>query len=249
MKRFAATAVAAATLGGSVVGFARPAAADPAADVQQLIDNAPAAIQTLVDGLQAAVDVYVGTDSAVATSAAIGDAVVQSGTVLVAGTEQFGALGLGLLLVNLSVQGTLHPYLSAIDDPSTAGGLVDPNALGYLLNRLPALLEAEQGTLARTLVLALQGNLIDPPLGFGPAVYGEGVVGSLQNLFAWAGGDEPDDLYTTPLESVFSTLGITSLVIGGALESQVTDLEAAVAPLFEALGPVTEPLIGVLEGL
>lgn len=241
VKRFGMAGAAAATLAAATIGFVPAASADPAEDAQIIAGNVPAAVQALIDGVQETVDALTETQSVEATVQALGQALVDAGTALVDGTEQFGALGLGLTLVNLGLQNALAPYAQAIDDPSLLGGIITAEDFQILAANLQAFLAAEQTSLANGLVFLLQGNIIEPPLGIGPAFYSEAVVGTLLNGFTAATG--------TFLEGVFQTLGITSLVVGGALEPQVSELEVALAPLFEALGPITEPIIAALEGL
>lgn len=243
-------AVTAGAVALSMTGLAGAAAADPADDVAIMLENLPTAVEELVAGVQEAIDVLATTQSAVDTSAALGDALVAAGSALVNGTEQFGALGLGLTLVNLGVQQVLAPYLGAIDDPSTAAGLIDPEDISTLLANLPPAVDgllygdgfADGAVIA--VAEALKGNLI-----FGPSFGAIGTPAFVGNAFNGAGVGLTTLVAGTSIEPIALPVAIILLVaaIGGA--DYIQQAEDALAPLFEALGPVTEPVVAALEGL
>ena len=249
-KRMLGTVAAATAV--CVMGFTTTAA--HADDTQIIIDNVPTAVDALVAGVQETADTLTTTQSAVATSAALGQAVVDTGSALVAGTEQFGALGLGLLLVNLGVQQGLAPYLGAIDDPSTAADLINPDDLNVLADNLGPTTEFVVANLATAAAEGLKGNLVAP--GFLDPV--TGTPAALGNTLALVG-----DLITggavilltqgTSFEGLGFVVPITVLVAGaaagGALGDYLQQIEDAVAPIAEAGAPVSAPIIELLEGL
>lgn len=247
--------VGAATVGAlalSFTGLAAPAHADVADDLQIMAGNGSAAVDALVAGLQEAIDVYTETSSAVDTSAAIGQAIVDAGSALVAGTEQFGALGLGFVIINSGVQQLLAPYLGAIDDPATAGDVLSglPEDVSGVLANLSAgvdgLLHGDGfgGGVTTAVAEAVRGNLIAGP-GFGAI----GTPATVGNLFNGVGVGLTTLLAGTSLEAAVLPVAIVLLVaaIGGA--DYIQQLEDALAPVFEAVADVTEPVAVAIEGL
>jgi hypothetical protein len=247
--------VGAATVGAlalSFTGLAGPAQADLADDLQLMAGNGAEAVDALVAGLQDAIDVSTTTNSAVATSAAIGDALVAAGTELVEGTEQFGALGFAFSVINGGVQTVLAPYLNAIDDPSTAGDVVTDlgedlaTILGQLRAGVDGLLhgDAFAGGVTQALAEAVRGNLI-----FGPGFDAIGAPATVGNVFNGVGVGLTALLAGTSLEAAVIPVAIVLLVaaIGGA--DSIQQLEDALAPVFEALVEVTEPVAVAIEGL
>ncbi|MEX0875372.1 MAG: hypothetical protein WD646_02300 [Actinomycetota bacterium] len=242
------TALALAGLMTAMSGTA--SAQDPAvllSDLQIMVENAPGAGDELAAGLQEAIDTLASTQSAEETAAAIGDALVAAGSALVAGTQQFGALGLGLTLMNLGFQSAISPVVVDIIDEQNPQAVLDPAHLEAILANLPTILEEIQngaGTGCGApdgLVHLLEGNVIEPPLGIGEAFWSCAVVNALLAGFNATTG--------TPLEGTFQFLGISSIVIGAAIEPNVTELEGQLAPVFDALAPVTDQIIAVLEGV
>lgn len=247
--------VGAATVGAlalSFTGLQGTAHADLASDVQIMVDNADEALNALIAGLQEAADVAAATTSAVQTSAAIGDALVDAGSALIAGTEQFGALGLGFMVINGGVQQALFPYLNAIDNPDTAADVLSnlPNDITTLLNNLTAGVDgilhgdAFADGAAVALAEALRGNLI-----FGPGFAAIGTPAFVGNLFNGVGVGLVALTDGTSLQPAVLPLAIVLLVaaVGGA--DYVQQLEDALAPVFDALSDVTEPLAVAVEGL
>lgn len=249
-----AAAITAGALALSATGFAAsPAAADPAADVQIILDNAPEAVQQLVDGIQAAVDALVAEEGVVAASNEFFNGLINAGVTLVDGTTQFGSLGLGIGLSVLGLQQALSPYLEAIDNPMGAGGLFDPegdlNAILANLGPATAILVDNTST---GLAELLKGNLwVDGLLGSAgtPAAVGNLVAGVFGGLF------EPGVvgalLQDTTLVGFDASLRITGLVLGGALGgfAGLAQLENDLAPIFDALDPALAPLVAVLEAI
>lgn len=249
MKRLlGAVAVATAVSMTSWVGVA---AADPAEDVQIMLGNLPDAIDELVLGVENAVDVLAATQSLVDAYSELSDALVAAGSDLVAGTTQFGALGFGLTLFFGGIEGLLAPYLNAIDDPATAGSIIDPNDLALIGANLPAAIDAllygcdgcDMG-LRSGLVQLLQGNLVEasflPGLGQ-PAFLGDALNGTLGAVSTLVNGTDYFNLVIVVL--------VPMLVLGGVLEGPLVQLEDGLAPLFAALDPVTAPIVTALEGL
>jgi hypothetical protein len=253
MKRF--TLVGAATvcaLALSFTGLAGTAHADTASDVQKVLGNLGPATDALVDGVQAALNDALATHSAVTVSADLGQALVDAGSALVAGTEQFGALGLGFSLLNGGVQAVLAPYLGAIDHPETAGDVVSglaadlPTLLGHLSAAVDGILHGggNDDGLAAGLAEALRGNLTGGP-GFGAvapgALTGDAINGLGTGLTTLLAG--------TSLENLTIPVAVVLLVaaIGGG--DYLQQLEDALAPVFSAIGPVTEPIAVAVSGL
>ena len=240
----------AAGLAVSVLGFTTPAHAD---DTQVIIDNIPAAVNELVDGIQSTADAYLATQSAVAASAALGQGLVDTGTALVTGTEQFGALGLGLMLVNLSLQQGPAPFLGAIDDPSTAGDLLTADDFAALQANVQPALDLIVENAKTAVAEGLKGNLVAPgfldPVTGTPALLGNtlAIVGDLST-----GGAVLLLTQNTTLQGLGTTVPILVLVggaaAGGFLGDALVQLEDAVAPVADALAPVTSPIIALLEG-
>lgn len=245
--------VAAITALAATIGFGGTASAQ-AEDVPIIAENLPEAAEILADGLQEAVTAAAEHQSAVQASADIGQVLVASGTALVAGTEQFGSLGLGLLLVNLGAQQALAPYLGAIDDPETAADLFDPNDLQVIGGNAEAAADHVSSNLATALAEGLKGNVLeagflDPATGT-PALFGNtaAIVGDLQT-----GGTLFILFQGSSLEEEGAFVGIAGLiggaVVGGATAEYLQQVEDGIAPAAEAAEPATAPIIEALEGL
>jgi hypothetical protein len=249
--------VGAATVGAlalSFTGLAGTAHADLADDLQIMAGNADEATDALVAGIQEAIDVLTTTQSAVDTSAALGDALVAAGSALIAGTEQFGALGLGFGLLNGSLQAALQPFLNAIDDPSTAADVITGDDIAGLLGNLPRAVEAllhgnevnggDDDGLVCAVAELLRGNLV-AGTGFAaigtPAVAGCAAIALLGFAVTLTENTGQSDLAGPFL--------VAALVGPIALADYLQQAEDALAPLFEALSPVTEPVALALNGL
>ena len=220
-------------------------------DLQIMVENAPAAGDELAAGLQEAIDTLTATQSAEETAAAIGQALVAGGSALVDGTEQFGALGLGLLLMNSAFQSALSPVTVDIIDEQNPQAVLDPAHVDTILGNLPGALEAiqtgenggcsPQAGFTTGVAELLRGNVIDPPLGAGPAFWCYSVL----NPTFFIG----NTTIGTPFHGTFQFILISELILGAVAEPNVSELEGQVAPVFDALAPVTDPIIAVLEGV
>lgn len=257
MKKIRMVATTTIVLAGLLTVLSGTASAQPdpavlAEDVQIIAGNLPAAVEAAAAGLQEAAATAQETQSAVETSAALGDTVVATGSTLVDGTTQFGALGLGLTLMNLGFQEAVRPVTEDIIDNQDPQAVLDPAHLQTLADNLPTMLDSiqngspggcfPQGGMATGLAHLLQGNVIDPPLGIGPAFWCYSVVNPLLAGFTATEG--------TPFVGAFQFLGISSLVVGAAAEPEFTNtIEPGLAPVFEGLAPVTGPVIDALEGV
>lgn len=239
---------AAATAGAmalSVTGFAGTAKADTAEDLQIMIDNAPAAVQALIDGLQGVVDTYLETNSTEEAFNELVFAIASTAGTLALGTEQFGQLGFGLLLAGAGVATGLQPILEAIDDPVLLGSLVGADDISTLLANLPGAISAAQPNVVSALASALEGNLT-AGTGFNagqgtPAVVGDVLHGTntfLAELFADTNLADIRLVVIPPVSlAVIATAGY------------VQQLEDALEPLFAALAPATDPIVAALEGI
>lgn len=233
MKRNRLLSTIAGGVAVSVLAFAGTAHADPADDVAKIVENVPAAVDALVDGVQATVGVLTDTGSAEATAASLGQALVAAGSALVSGTEQFGALGFGFTLINSSLQSALAPYLAAIDDPSTAGGLINPDDLQTILDNLPSTVENTKPAVVSGLVGLLEGDVYN---GLGnTSVAGVLAAGELTN--------------GTNLQALVAPAAIVVLIAIIAGGGYLTDIGDALAPVFESAASVTGPVIALLEAL
>lgn len=242
--------VAAATVGAvalSVTSLAGTAQADLADDVAIMVDNVPAAVQTLIDAGQTTVNTYLATNSFEQTNMAALGGVVQTANALAAGTEQFGSLGLGVALGLGGPYSVLQPYLQAFDaDPASVVDMLDPNDIATILANLPTAVQTAQPALVDAVTELLRGNLTEGTGFFGgtgtPAVVGssaEGIVALLTELSRNTSFE-----FTLPLG-----IGAPLLVAAIATAGYVKQVEDGVAPVFEALAPVTDPIIVALEGL
>lgn len=239
--------VAAGTLTVSGSAFAQPSQEDVetlVSDAQIIAENAPAAAEGLAEDLQGAAETLQETQSTNATADEVTAAGVAAGSTLVAGTEQFGDLGLGLTLLSFGVNSAHDPWTNAIDnqDPS----VVDPADFEAIATYLQENGQDDllcgaglDGGLLRALVHLLTGNIIDPPLGIGNSFYVHGVVNPILMLFNATQG--------TPYAGVFQTAGIASIVVGAAAQDDVQDLEAELAPVFDGAAPATGPVIEQVE--
>jgi len=218
----------------SVLAFAGTAHADqPVDDIAKIVENVPAAVNVAVDGVQASVDKLIETSSAKQTSARLGQALVATGTALVSGTVQFGALGLGFTLINSSVQSALAPYLDAIDDPSTAGGLINPDDLQTILNNLAPTVENTKPALVMGLVDLLEGDVYNG-------------VGNVTVSGVLAAGELTNGTNYQSLIAPAAIVVLVAIIAGG---SYLTDIGDALAPVFEAAAPATGSVIALLEAL
>lgn len=238
--RMVGSFVAGTTL--AVAAFGNAAAADPADDVQIVIDNLPAAVELVPPALQAVVDNYNANgsvDLAVATALQQGTPIMQA---LTQGTEQFGLLPLGYaLFVAMPAHGTLSPFLQAIDDPATAADLIDADEIAGIVDRLPAAVEILSENLTVAVVEGLQGNLIaGTSLNAlnAPAVLGNVVQGTALASMELLQGTQYEP-------AAMLVLGVSALA-GIASAGYIQDLEDDLAPIFDALAPVTAPLVDVL---
>lgn len=242
--------VGAATAGAlalSMTGLAATAHADTAADVQIMLANLPDGVQTLVAGTQTALDNFATSQSVDQLGFNLIQAVQFAVNDITDGTEQFGSLGLGVALALAGPYSILQPYLQALDaDPASVLDLLDPNDLSTLLANLPAAIAAAQPAAVDALTELLRGNLSEGTGSFGglgtPAVIGSGLESLTTLLQALATGTSFE--FTLPI-GVVSPL----LVVAIATAGYVQDAEAQLAPVFDALAPVTDPIIVALEGL
>lgn len=249
MKRYLLIAAAALGL------YASASAADPVSDVQIILtENLQPTTVVLIEGLADTGVVLIETTNAVQTSAAFGNTVAGTGSALVAGTEDLGALGLGLQLGNLALQQNLSPLLEFLDDPSeeTLDALFKIEDLGRISNNIPESLEAgwEGSSFAfntgiqDALVQGLQGNLVDSAIiPTNPALLHSTLFGLT------AGSEELFRLtnYDVDGANFAGSVGVLSLVLNGALAGQLEPLEEALLPLFEELEPATTPLGAGIE--
>ena len=242
--------VGAATVGAlalSVTGLAGTAQADPAEDVQIMVANVPAAVDVLVAGTQSVLDSFAASNSLEELSFNLVLLARDGVDALTAGTEQFGSLGLGVALGLGGPISLLQLYLAAFDaDPASVVDMIDPNDLSTLLANLPAAVAAAQPGTVDALAELLRGNLTEGTGFFGgtgtPAVVGSSFEGLIAGMTALSTGTSFE--FTLPLG-----IGAPLLVAAIATASYVQQVEAAAAPGFAALAPVTEPIIAVLEGI
>jgi hypothetical protein len=234
-------------LGLSVTGFigTGTARADMASDIQKVVDNVPAAVDVLAAQVQLAIDHFSATQSLDGLVNDIGFAVNLTGGELGNGTEQFGLLGLGLTLAVLGPYQILAPYFIAFDnDPASVIDLLDPNDVSKILANIPAAIDAVTPQVMATLVSLLQGNLIAGTDLFSataqPGLVGDvlAVLNALINGLLFGTTFEPNAFLA------LSPLLVAALV--GA--SYVQQAEDALVPVFDALAPVTAPIIDALEG-
>jgi hypothetical protein len=222
------------------------AQADTADDLQTMLANLPDAVDALAAGVQSAVDAFTANQSLDQLSFNLVIAVADGGNALGAGTEQFGLLGLGLALGIGGPVSILQPYLVAIDDdPASVVDLIHPEDLATLAGNLPGALQAAQPDLIEAIVELLDGNLIAGTELFTatgqPAFVGDayGAVGEF--LTALVAGTSFES--TVPLG-----IGVPLLVAVVVAAPYVQQAEDRLAPLFDALAPVTAPIIEALEG-
>lgn len=245
--------VGAATVGAlalSVTGLAGTAQADLADDLQIMAGNIPAAVDAMVEYTQVAFDTFeAGGYGYPITQLSFDLAyVLQAGVnALTAGTEQFGSLGLGLATVTTAPLGLLIPQLMALDeDPASVLDTIDPNDVAILIGNLPAALAAAQPWVIETVASALVGNLTEGEGSFPgvdtPAVIGSAVAGLTEGFRALIPGTNLAD------NGADYTVGGVLLVPAVAVAGYAKDLEEGLAPVFDALAPVTGPIAEALAG-
>lgn len=242
----------AATVGALALstGMSGVAAADPAEDVATLLGNLPAAIDEVVEGLQAAVDAYNATGSFVEASNALEPELMQTIDALVAGTEQFGALGgFGSTILINSLAGVVEPVLAALDDPSLATAIIDGEDIAQLLeNLVPAVSETlHPGGANVGLICAiadtLRGNLTDG-LFASTSLSGctiQGVATGYLKLI--------ENVDNASIQSTLGLVLVVAIAVPSAVDPHLLTLEENLAPLFEALAPVTGPIADAIAGI
>lgn len=120
------------------------------ADVEAIANNLGPTVDALAHGLgHTANDMITGITtngqpSAVQTSANLGNTLVSTGSALIAGAPNLAAAGLLPLVANSAIQQTLSPYLTAIDDPTSANimAALAPNDLTTITQNLGDVPEA-----------------------------------------------------------------------------------------------------------
>lgn len=227
----------------AVAAFGSAAGADTADDVQQVVENVPAAVERIPPALQAVFDTYSASGSFEDTTFTAISESLQVSLELVQGTEQFALLPLGFALVAQGAYDVVLPYVRAIDDPSTAGDLVNPDDVTTILSQLPDAVDPLSENVTIAVVEGLQGNLIAGEglfAGGTPAVVGNVVAGTASALAITLEG--------TNYAPVATAYQFTTLVAAIATGGYVQDAEDNLAPIFEALSPVTGPIVDVLAG-
>lgn len=232
--------------------YAAPSAADPVADVLYIVEhNLDPTTIALIEGVADTSVTLMETASAVQTSAALGDTLVNAGSALVSGTGEFGQLGFGFLLANLAVQTNLNPFLTAIDDPSAENfnAVFNPDDLAVIAANLPAAVEGawapddSVGGIQRALTETLQGNLVDPGLFGGPSTFFSTVNGVGTGTLLLIEGTN----YGSSGANLALGLAVAGLLGNGLAAAQLQPTEDALVPVFEALEPVTTPVIAAIE--
>lgn len=246
LTRMVGTFVAGTTL--AVTAFGNAALADPADDLQIIVDNLPATVEAIPPALQAIVDTYNDTDSLNQA----GFAAVQYGSgvvgTLVEGTEQFGALPLGFLFLAGAVHDFVRPYLIAIDDPDRADEILIADDIPIIIQNAPDIIDPLAENLTIAVIEGLQGNLTAGSglfAGSGtPALLGNVVQGTVAATSELVKGTT----FNTNYNQLPTYLGIAGLVVLSATAGYAQDAEDTLAPVFEALAPVTAPLVEALSG-
>lgn len=236
-------------LGLSLTGFVGGgvAQADTADDLQVMLGNLPDAVDVLTEKIQTALDNYQanGTLDGLAFDLIIG--VGDTAGALGNGTEQFGLLGLGVTLGLAGPYSIIQPFVIAFDnDPASVLQQLDPADVSTILGNVPSVLDALTPEVVALISDLLQGDLIGGTDLFS-ATSQPGVVGDafaalnnvLNALFA-----NTDFGNTVPLG-----VGVPLLVAAVVAAPYVQQAEDALAPLFDALAPVTAPIIDALNGL
>lgn len=236
-------------------GLAGVAKADLADDVAIMVENLPATVDEVVQGVQAAIDTYTTAQSFVEANAALIAELADALAALTNGTEQFALLGgLGGSLVLGSLSGTYSPILAALDDPSLAGPLLEAitRDLSIILGNVPAAArhalypyETNQGLMC-AVADALRGNITDglfaPTSVSGCVVQGGGTA--LLALFENIPFDSISGL-ASPVGAVALVLLATPIV----LDEHFVTLETSLAPVFGPLQVVLGPIADAIDDL
>lgn len=243
MKRYLIAGVAA-------LGFSANAAAqDLSEDVIVVLGNSQDATAALIQGLGDTGVTLVETTSAVQTSAALGDALVDAGGAAVAGAPNLGLLGsLGFGIINNSIQTPLQGILIVVDDPSAEniGNIFNPEDLMTIGANLPNTTGPLGDGLADAAIGALEGNVTD--VGFGLL---NGSLNGGVELFA----DTNYDLNggAVPILLPIGAVALVGVLGGGIalnpINEQLEPLAAAWAPYVEESQLGLPPLVEVLEDL
>lgn len=239
-------------------GFAGTTSAQGPEDVQAILENLQPATEDLAAGLESTATTLAETQSAVATSAALGDAVVTTSSTLVQDSPALGNLAFGAQLMNQAVQQNLNPFLAAMDEPSqeNLNNAFNPDDLATIAGNLEdtpqALWEGtftagnNQGLQDASIAL-LEGNLVDTALIPGPSAVsspGFAVASASYVLLDGTnyGGVLGDDSAGFPV-----TIALANTVANGAVAPQLVPVEEGLAPVFDAAAPATDPVIAELE--
>lgn len=244
----------------AALGFASSANAQTPEDVQVIVDNLPNASVALIEGVADISTTLIETSSAVETSAAAGSALRGVGGALLSGSPSFGAIPLGLLLVNFKVQDAVAPFAEFIDDPNadTFNSVFNPDDLGTIAANLATVPDAAyngkpfsipfQGTFETGLkdatVSLLKGDFTNGATGNGvPSVSASSVFSVISVTNALL----EDTNYGEGSADFGGTLAAISLAPLGAAAPNLEPLEESLAPLYEALEPLTTPAIAAIE--
>lgn len=238
-----AAAAAVLTLGLSTPAGAQTSDADDSPSSFQFVENLPAATDTLVEGLQTAVDTATETQSMVETSYDVIQGVALTGTALFEGDASFQDLGIAPWLVERETRFALDDYLGVVDGTHGPDDLLTVEDVQTMVdNAEPALdLAVERGTTA--ILEASDGELVD-------AIYSTVSLVALPDNggvpFHLSEGTNLEEENRAPVaaaDALFFVVG--SSEYGGNLDLA----EATLAPVFEAVKPAIAPITNLLRGL
>lgn len=239
------------TIGGLVAGttlavaaFGSAAGADPADDLAIIVENAPAAVEAVPPVLQAIVDTYLETESTMMAASELMLGTMNITGALFQGTEQFAMVPLGAALAVGGVLTGVQPVLEAIDDPDLLADLIDPDDLSAILDQAPGTVPQLSDHLTIAVIEGLQGNIT---AGTGLSA-GLGTPATIGNVFTGTANAIDDIFRGTTWSGLGMAYRVTVAVAAIASAGYVQDVEDGLAPVFEALAPVTAPLVVALGG-
>lgn len=234
-------AVAALTLGISTPAGAQTG--DDSSDNFQLIENVPAATETLTDGVQGAVDTAMETQSTVETFYALMQTVALTGDSLFHDGGQFEYLRVVPWLVERETRFAVDDYLGVIDGTHGPDDLLTVQDIQTMVDNAEPALDFIVESVAMVTIDALNGDLVRAAFGTVGLVALPEDGGVASYLAYGTNLNEESIVLVAVADATFF------VVSRSGYGESLSGAEESLAPVFEAAQPAVAPIINLLGGL